>query len=138
MVDKSVIASRIEAIETHLNRIGVHANKTRQEFLADADAQDIVEYNLFQIVNHLIDMVQHVVVDENMGFPDSAYNAVEILREKDMLSDKESEVLRRMIGFRNVIGHGYIALNKQVVFDILTNGPKDIRSILSTITRRFL
>ena len=138
MVDKSVIASRIEAIEKHLNRIGVHAKKARQEFLSDVDAQDIVEYNLFQIVNHLIDMVQHVVVDEDMGFPDSAYDAVEVLREKDTLSDKESEALRRMLGFRNIVGHDYIALNKQVVFDILTNGPEDIKSILSTIARRFL
>jgi uncharacterized protein YutE (UPF0331/DUF86 family) len=138
MVNKNVIASRIEAIEKHLSRISVHANKTSREFLSDVDAQDAVEYNLFQIVNHLIDIAQHVVVDEDMGLPESAYDAVAILQDKGILSSEESELLRRMIGFRNIIGHDYIALNKQVVFDILTNGPDDIKSILSTITKRFL
>jgi uncharacterized protein YutE (UPF0331/DUF86 family) len=138
MVDKNVIASRIEAIERHLDRVGIHAKKTRQEFLADPDAQDISEYNLFQIVNHLIDIIQHIVVDEKLGFPESAYDAVEILLAKDILSEKESEVLKRMIGFRNIIGHDYIAVNKEVVFDILTNGRKDIKSILSSLTTGFL
>ena len=138
MVDKNVIASRIEAIERHLDRISIHAKKTRREFLADPDAQDISEYNLFQIVNHLIDIIQHIVVDEKLGFPDSAYDAVEILLAKDILSEKESEVLKRMIGFRNIIGHDYIAVNKEVVFDILTNGQKDIKSILSSLTTGFL
>ena len=138
MVDKNVIAPRIEAIERHLDRISIHAKKTRREFLADPDAQDISEYNLFQIVNHLIDIIQHIVVDEKLGFPDSAYDAVEILLAKDILSEKESEVLKRMIGFRNIIGHDYIAVNKEVVFDILTNGRKDIKSILSSLTTGFL
>jgi len=138
MVDKNVIAPRIEAIERHLDRISIHAKKTRREFLADPDAQDISEYNLFQIVNHLIDIIQHIVVDEKLGFPDSAYDAVEILLAKDILSEKESEVLKRMIGFWNIIGHDYIAVNKEVVFDILTNGRKDIKSILSSLTTGFL
>ena len=138
MVDKNVIASRMEAIEKQLSRIGVHAKKTKQDFLADTDAQDIVEYNLFQVVNHLIDVVQHVVVDEKMGFPDSAYDAVQILQEKGILSDTESGALKKMIGFKNIVGHDYIVLNKDVVFDIATNGQEDIRAILSTIARRFL
>ena len=80
MVDKNIITSRIEAIENHLARISASARMSKQEFLADLDAQDIVEYNLFQIVNHLIDMIQHIVVDENIGFPFNRRNSVRLAR----------------------------------------------------------
>jgi uncharacterized protein YutE (UPF0331/DUF86 family) len=137
MVDKNIIASRIEAIEKHQGRLGVYMQKPRQEFLSDLNAQDIVEYNLFQIVNHLIDMIQHIVVDESIGFPESAYDGVELLHGRGIFSDRDCEVLKKMIGLRNIIGHDYIKVNKQTVYDILINGREDIHSILSAITKNF-
>ena len=137
MVDKNVIASRIEAIEKHLIRLGAYIQLSRQEFLSDLNAQDIVEYNLFQIVNHLIDIIQHIVVDENMGFPESAYDGVELLHGKQIFSDKDCEVLKKMIGFRNIIGHDYVRVSKETVYNILIKGPDDISNILSAITKKF-
>jgi uncharacterized protein YutE (UPF0331/DUF86 family) len=137
MVDKNVIASRIEAIEKHLSRFSAYTQKSRQDFLDDLNAQDIVEYNLFQIVNHLIDMIQHIVVDEKLGFPESAYDGVEILHDKGVFTERDRTVLRKMIGFRNIIGHDYITLNKQIVYDVLISGPEDIRRIMSAIAARF-
>jgi uncharacterized protein YutE (UPF0331/DUF86 family) len=137
MVDKNVITSRIEAIEKHLLRLNTYMRLSKEEFLADFDAQDIVEYNLFQIVNHLIDIVQHIAVDENFGFPESAYDGVELLHDKTIFSDKDCEVLKKMIGFRNIIGHDYVKVSKETVYNILTKEPDDIRNILSAITKNF-
>ena len=85
MVDKNVIVGRAQQIEGHLAKIAPYMSLSLKKFLDDPVAQDIVEYNLFQIVNHLIDMVQHIVVDEGYGFPDSAYEAAEILPKKGIL-----------------------------------------------------
>lgn len=137
MVDKNVIANRIETIEKHQARLGIYMQFSRQEFLSDLNAQDIVEYNLFQIVNHLIDVIQHIVVDESIGFPESAYDGVELLHTRGIFSGRDCEVLKKMIGFRNIIGHDYVSVNKQTVYEILTEGPKDIRNILSAITKKF-
>lgn len=137
MVDKNVIASRIEAIEKHQARLATYTQTSGQEFLSDLNIQDIVEYNLFQIINHLIDMIQHIVVDENLGFPENAYDGVKLLRDRGVFSEKDSEILKKMIGFRNIIGHDYIGVNKQTVYEILIKGPDDIRNILSAITKNF-
>lgn len=136
MVDKNIITSRIEAIEKHLLRLGAYTRLSREQFLSDLDAQDIVEYNLFQIVNHLIDMVQHITVDENFGFPESAYDGVELLHGRTIFSDKDCEVLKKMIGFRNIVGHDYVKVSKETVYNILTKEPEDIRNILSAITKK--
>ncbi len=138
MVNPSVIMKRVEQVEKHLERIRPLASMSYENFLKDNVAQDVVEYNLFQIVNHLIDIFQHTVVDEEYGFPETAYEAVQILLEKGVLSQEDVELFKRMVGFRNVVGHDYVNLDKRTVYDILTHGENDIRTLVSRIVSKFL
>lgn len=120
MVNPSVITKRVEQIEKHLERIRPFASLSHEAFLNDNVAQDVVEYNLFQIVNHLIDIFQHTVVDEEYGFPETAYEAAQILSDKGILSKEDVEIFKQMVGFRNVVGHDYIHVDKEIVYRILT------------------
>jgi len=138
MVDPGVILKRAEQIEKHLDRIRPFSSLTYEVFLKDNVAQDVIEYNLFQIVNHLIDIFQHVVVDEEYGFPETAYEAAQILLTKGILGQQEVEIFKRMVGFRNAVGHDYININKDVVYQILNHGEKDIRTLLTRIVSKFL
>ncbi len=138
MVNPGVILKRAEQIEKHLDRIRPFTSLSYDAFLKDNVAQDVVEYNLFQVVNHLIDIFQHVVVDEEYGFPETAYEAAEILFKKGILSPEDVKIFKQMVGFRNVVGHDYINIDKEVVYQILTHGEKDIRALLTRIVSKFL
>ena len=138
MIDRLVLTRRIEEIDKHLAKIEPYAGLSLEDFLANPVGQDVVEYNLFQIVNHLIDIVQHIVVDEEYGLPQNAYEAGHILLEKKILGEDDLEIFRKMVGFRNVVGHDYMAINKGIVYSILTEGSKDIRKLLSKIAKKFL
>ena len=129
-MDKNVIVTRIEQIDKHLEKILSYSKLSYEDFLKDTNAQDIVEYNLFQIVNHLINIVQHTVVDEDYGLPQSAYEASQILCQKGILNKNDLEITKKMIGFRNIVGHDYINISKEVVYFILTKGIEDIRFFL--------
>ena len=50
MVDPGVILKRAEQIEKHLDRIRPFTSLSYDAFLKDNVAQDVVEYNLFQVV----------------------------------------------------------------------------------------
>ncbi len=138
MVDKNVITSRIEQIDKHLERILPYSKLPREDFLKDISAQDIVEYNLFQTINHIIDIIQHIAIDEDYGLPQTAYEAAQLFLEKGVLDTGDMELLKKIIGFRNIVGHDYIGLDKNVVYFILTDGQKDIQRILAKITKKFL
>ncbi len=138
MVDPGVILRRAEQIDKHLDRIRPFTSVPYDAFLKDTVAQDVVEYNLFQIVDRLIDIFQHVVVDEEYGFSETAYEAAQILLTKGILGQEEAEIFKLMVGFRNVVGHDYINIDKEVVYQILTNGEKDIRTLLTRIVSKFL
>lgn len=138
MVDKNILVGRVEQIEKHLRKIAAYRRMSLGEFLRDEKTQDIVEYNLFQIVNHFIDIIQHIVVDEEYGFPQTAYEAAQILADKKILTAKDLEIFKNMIGFRNVVGHDYIEINKKTVYYILTAGEKEIKRVLSRIVEKIL
>jgi uncharacterized protein YutE (UPF0331/DUF86 family) len=138
MIDRTVVTRRIEEIDRHLKRIEGYADIGLEEFQQDPIAQDVVEYNLFQIVNHLIDIAQHIVVDEEYGFPQTAYEAGQILFEKHIFRQNDLAIYREMVGFRNVVGHDYTNINKKIVYAILKNGPKDIKGLVSRIVKKYL
>ena len=138
MVDPGIITKRVEQIEKHLERIRPFASLSYEAFLKDDLTQDVVEYNLFQIVNHLIDIFQHAVVDEEYGFPETAYEAAQILFKKGVLSQQDVEIFKQMVGFRNVVGHNYINVDKEIVYHILIQGEKDVRALITRIVSRFL
>jgi uncharacterized protein YutE (UPF0331/DUF86 family) len=138
MLDKNLLLTRLEEIDKHLEKIAPFASLTYHEFLGDSSAQDIVEYNLFQIINHLITIIQHIVVDEEYGLPQTAYESAQIVFDKGILDGNDLELMKKMIGFRNVVGHNYLNINKEVVYFILTKGQHDIRKVMSKFTHRFL
>ena len=138
MIDRLVLTRRVEEIDKHLAKIDPFANRSLREFLEDPIAQDVVEYNLFQIVNHLIDMVQHIAVDEEYGYPQTAYEAGRLLFEKGVFGEGDLELFRRMVGFRNVVGHDYLRVKKEIVYSILTQGRKEIRSLVAKLVTKFL
>ena len=138
MIDRLVLTRRIEEVDRHLAKIEPYANRNLDDFLGDSVIQDVVEYNLFQMVNHLIDIVQHIAVDEEYGFPQTAYEAAHLLLEKGILNAGDLEVFRKMVGFRNVVGHDYLRINKKTVFSILTEGRKEIKDLVGKIVKKFL
>ncbi len=129
---------RIIEIDNHLNKIFCYVNISYKEFMSDWKIQDIIEYNLFQIVNHLVDIIEHIVVDENYGMPNTAYEAVKILQEKKIIDEHTHDLLKEMIGFRNVIGHEYMNIDKKVVHNILTSKLDDIKGVNKIIVEKYL
>lgn len=138
MVNKSVLYARLEYIDKHLERIGKYSGISYTDFLNNAEVQDVVEYNLFQIVNHVIDLIEHIVVDERYGMPSTAYEAAQLLFEKALVDKVELEVLKNMIGFRNIVGHEYIKIDKKIVYDIAAKAQSEIKDITAKIVKKFL
>jgi len=138
MVREEILTSRINSIQEHLQRVLEYTQLSYEDFLKDIKVQDIVEYNLFQVINHLISLFQHIAVDEDYGIPQSSYEAAGMLCERGVLSKDDVEAFRKMVGFRNVIGHDYINMDKKVVYDVLIQKREDIKTMVSKIIDRFL
>ena len=137
MVKRNVLIRKIEAIEKHIVKAALYKSLSYAAFKSHPEAQDIVSFNLFQAINSLISMMEHIVVDEGYGLPESAYHAAELLRQKRILGSKDLETIRRMVGFRNVIAHQYTDIDTHKVYLALTEGSKDIVRLVKKLGKYF-
>ncbi len=119
MVNIEVIKQRLNQLSTSINKIERFKEISLEEFLKDDIIQDVVEYNLFIAINMMIDIATHIVVDNNMGIPETLGEAFNILNKEKYLNDEETKVYRNMVGLRNILSHEYINIDKKIIYSIL-------------------
>lgn len=138
MVDIEVIKQRLNQLSTSINKIERFKEISLEEFLKDDIIQDVVEYNLFIAINMMIDIATHIVVDNNMGNPETLGEAFNILNKEKYLNDEETKVYRNMIGLRNILSHEYINIDKKIIYSILKNNLIDIKKFVIFVNDNFI
>ena len=138
MVNIELIKQRLNQLSISLNKIERFKNISLEEFLQDDIIQDVVEYNLFIAINMMIDIATHIVVDNNIGKPETLGEAFNILNKEKYLSDNETKTYRNMVGLRNILSHEYIKIDKKIIYDILQNNLIDIKKFIIFINDNFV
>ncbi|MGJ0848114.1 Uncharacterized conserved protein YutE, UPF0331/DUF86 family [Tissierella praeacuta DSM 18095] len=138
MVNIEVIKQRLNQLSTSLNKIERFKEISLEEFLKDDIIQDVVEYNLFIAINMMIDIATHIVVDNNMGSPETLGEAFNILNKEKYLNDEETKAYRNMVGLRNILSHEYINIDKNIIHSILKNNLIDIKKFIIFVNDNFI
>ncbi|MBE6083188.1 MAG: DUF86 domain-containing protein [Tissierellaceae bacterium] len=138
MVNIEVIKQRLNQLSASLNKIERYKNLPLEKFLKDDIAQDVVEYNLFIAINMMVDIATHIVVDNNMGNPETLGDAFEILNNKKYLEDKETKIYKNMVGLRNILSHEYLKIDKEIIYEILQYNLTDIKKFIIFVNDNFI
>lgn len=138
MVNMDVIKKRLNQLSTSLNKMERFKEISLEEFLKDDIVQDVVEYNLFIAINMMIDIATHIVVDNNIGNPETLGGAFVILNKEKYLSDDETKVYRNMVGLRNILSHEYVNIDKNIIHNILQNNLIDIKRFIVFVHDNFV
>ncbi|NLW22571.1 MAG: DUF86 domain-containing protein [Tissierellia bacterium] len=138
MVDVEVIKQRLNQLSTSLSKIERFKEVSLEEFLKNDIIQDVVEYNLFIAINMMIDIATHIVVDNNLGNPETLGEAFSILNKKKYLSDEETKIYKKMVGLRNILSHEYIKIDKNIIYDIIKNNLIDIKKFIIFVNDNFI
>lgn len=138
MVNIEVIKQRLNQLSASLSKIERFKEISLEEFLHDDIKQDVVEYNLFIAINMMIDIATHIVVDNNIGNPETLGEAFSILNKEKYLSDDETKIYRNMVGLRNILSHEYLKIDKKIIYGILKNNLVDIKKFIIFIHDNFV
>ncbi|MDR7871148.1 MAG: DUF86 domain-containing protein [Tissierellaceae bacterium] len=138
MVNIDVIKQRLNQLSTSLNKIEKYNEISLEVFLDDDIIQDVVEYNLFIAINMMIDIATHIVVDNNIGNPETLGEAFAILNKEKYLRDDEAKVYRNMVGLRNILSHEYLKIDKMIIYNVLKNHLVDIKKFIIFVHDNFV
>ncbi len=138
MVDRRIIAEKVDAVERSLKRISERRGENLTAFIGEIDRQDSVLFHLMQAIQGCIDLAAHVVSEEELGLASSTRDFFYILFDNKIIDGELREKMISAVGFRNLVAHEYGNLDLEKVYAIATSGIKDIEGFLGVMVRRYV
>ena len=119
MTDPDLIAKKLALIETCVREL---RTLSRPEQIArDIREQRFVEHTLQIAIQAALDVASHIVSDKRLGEPRTNRELFDLLERAGFLSGALAPTLRDMVGFRNILVHGYETVDLEIVRDVVEN-----------------
>lgn len=134
MTDAALVAKRLALIETCVEQLRRQAQPAA--IRGDIREQRFVERTLQIAIQAALDVASHVASDRRLGEPRTNRELFDLLAGDGWISQPLADTLRRMVGFRNVLVHGYDDVDLGVVEDVLTNHLGDLVAFVGAVRAR--
>jgi len=136
VVDRYVLSARIAKIREYvalLRRIRGMADERR--FMSDPLIYGNAERYLQLAIQAVLDISHHIVADRNLALPVDSKSLFDLLARQKVVSKSLSVKLASMAGFRNVLVHEYLEIDRRRVYRALTTDLRDFENFIRAVTR---
>lgn len=134
MTDPELLAKKLAFIETCVAQL---RRLARPEMIStDIREERFVEHTLQIAIQAAQDVASHITSDERLGEPRTNRELFDLLVRADWLTESEAAPLRNMVGFRNILVHGYGDIDLSVVRDVLENHLDDLLHFVEIVRSR--
>ncbi|WIX32412.1 DUF86 domain-containing protein [Salinicola sp. JS01] len=118
MVD-DVLVNKAATIERCVGRAREEYAKGPASFVDDFTRQDAAILNIQRACEAALDMGHHLIRRERLGVPQSARDVFTLLAQGNWITPATADVMRRMVGFRNIAVHDYQQLQVAIIVAII-------------------
>ncbi len=134
MTDPELLAKKLAFIETCVAQL---RRLARPEMIStDIREERFVEHTLQIAIQAAQDVASHITSDERLGEPRTNRELFDLLVRAGWLTESEAAPLRNMVGFRNILVHGYGDIDLSVVRDVLENHLDDLLHFVEIVRSR--
>lgn len=134
MVKREIIISRIDKLKEYLTYLDSVNKYTKEEYTNNPLIYGSSERFLHLSIECAIDIGNHIISDMRYRKPESNKDIFEVLYENKLIDEKLKNNLCNMAGFRNILVHDYLKLNRGMVYEIILNNLGDIEKFVSIIS----
>ncbi|HEU4370122.1 MAG TPA: DUF86 domain-containing protein [Methylomirabilota bacterium] len=134
MTDKELIAKKLALIETCVQQLRQLARPSA--IASDVREERFVEHTLQIAIQAALDVASHIVSDERLGEPRTNRELFDLLERRGWITSALAATMRRMVGFRNILVHGYEIVDVAIVVEIVGRGLEDLLAFVAAIRAR--
>jgi uncharacterized protein YutE (UPF0331/DUF86 family) len=131
VTDLELLEKKLAFIETCVRELRALARPAA--IATDVREERFAAHTLQIAVQAALDVASHIVSDERLGEPDTNRQLFDLLVRAGWLSPQLTDTMYNMAGFRNVVVHGYQALDKAILADIVSNRLDDLLNFAAAI-----
>lgn len=125
-LDPEVVQRHLLALGRALVNLRSHQGRSL-EALRDDDERWAVERGLQLRAQNVLDIATHVAAALGRDVPDYA-SAIDALADEGVLERSFASTFRGVAGFRNVIVHGYLEVDRELLHRLLNHHLEDFES----------
>jgi uncharacterized protein YutE (UPF0331/DUF86 family) len=134
VTDEGLVAKKLAFVETCVQELRTMARPERLEH--DVRERRFVEHTLQIALQACQDVASHVASDDRLGEPRTNQELFELLHRAGWIPADLAASLRRAIGFRNVLVHGYAEVDLAVLRDVVEHRLGDLLAFAAAIRAR--
>ncbi|MGM0576022.1 MAG: type VII toxin-antitoxin system HepT family RNase toxin [Myxococcota bacterium] len=134
MTDERLVAKKLARIETCLRELETLV--APEEITVDVRAERFTERTLQIAIQAAQDIASHIVSDQRLGEPATNRELFDLLSRSGWLDSTMAETMGRMIGFRNILVHGYEEVRPDIVRDVVEHRLGDFRRFVAMVRER--
>lgn len=134
MTDAELIAKKLAEIETYVQELRTLGEV--EKLRTDLKEQRFIALTLQLAIQAALDVSSHIISDERLGEPRTNRELFMLLERHGWVSAALASHLRDIMGFRNVLVHGYDRLDLNIVEDVLKNRLQDLEAFVAAIRKR--
>ena len=129
MVRPEVIRKRIEKIDEYVSVLERIQNYSLEEFRNEPERYGSAERFLQLAIESINDAASHVIAETGAGSVDQYADLPEIFAREGWIDEERAEQWIAMIGFRNILVHDYLEIDRTIVYEVLQERLDEIRAL---------
>lgn len=134
MTEVDLVAKKLALIETYLRELRELANPAALG--VDLRERRFIEHTLQIAIQAVLDVASYIVSDDRLGEPDTNAQLFDRLADAGWISGHQRRALAAMAGFRNILVHGYAAVDLGIVRDVVENHLGDLEDFVVAVRAR--
>ncbi|WP_315115407.1 type VII toxin-antitoxin system HepT family RNase toxin [uncultured Clostridium sp.] len=133
MVKREVVLSRINKLNEYINILNSVRNYNKEEYIKDPFIYGSAERFLHLSIECILDIGNHVIADMKYRKPENNKDIFFVLYENKIINEELKNNLCNMAGFRNILVHDYLKLDRGLVYDIINNNLNDLKTFVEIV-----
>jgi uncharacterized protein YutE (UPF0331/DUF86 family) len=134
MTDAGLVAKKLAFVETCVAELRTLARPELVE--TDLRERRFVEHTLQIGIQACQDVASHIVSDDRLGEPRTNQELFALLARAGWIDARLAGALQRAIGFRNLLVHGYAAVDPARVREVLEHRLDDLLAFVAAVRDR--
>ena len=136
MVDRFVVDARIAKIRQYVALLRrIEGQSDQKTFVHDPLIYGNAERYLQLAIQCVLDISNHIVADLRLNLPADNKELFEILAAQKILSKALSVKLTSMAGFRNILVHEYLEIDRSRVYSVLKKDLGDFEKFIRAVAK---
>jgi uncharacterized protein YutE (UPF0331/DUF86 family) len=134
MIDVDLVEKKLAFIDTCVREL--HQLSQPERIAHDIREERFVAYTLQIAIQAALDVASHIVSDGRLGEPRTNRELFDLLQQHHWLSPQLTDIMRQLVGFRNIVVHGYHSVDLQIMRHIVEHRLDDLLAFTTAITTR--